>query len=214
LLTLDAIVAHHDAGHFYPGSRLAYAELHRREVAPFGARVAPRELFCLRDHVIEPSLRIAYGAGNDAVATQCERRHAVDGTRIHRRPREAATASYVMRAESPLLRHEHILRSYSHAARRAHAKHLPVVHDLVLGPVEQAQAMVDDVPVLADRRREHIPVAHVDAAREVPAAAHHVSAIDLPSPALGKGDAGGDDRLGVTGPDLALRPLVVHREEI
>src|SRR4029453_4989309 len=126
LLTLDTVAAHHDAGHFYLGSRLAYAELHRREVAHFGARVARAALFDRCDHVIEPGLRIAYCACNDAVATQCERRHAVDGTLIHRRPREAATASYVMRAESPLLRHEHILRSYRHAARRAPPNTRPV----------------------------------------------------------------------------------------
>jgi hypothetical protein len=70
--------------------------------------------------------------------------------------------------------------------------------------VQQEETVVHDAIAVAHQRREHVPVAQVDDAREIPAAADHVAALAPHRLPLRERDAGGDDRLGVGAPDFLL----------
>jgi len=65
---------------------------------------------------------------------------------------------------------------------------------------------------VADHDGQHVPVAGVDAAREVPESADDEPAVDPAAAALWVGDARGDQRIGVLAPHLVLSSLVVERQ--
>ncbi len=146
------------------------------------------------------------------MAAERRERHAIGRVRVALRAGKLVAAARVQHPERLVLGNEDVLRDDGHAARRAHPQHLPVVDDLVLGFVQQAHAVIDGPVAFAHRDREHVPFGDVGAAREIPLSADDIAAFDLFPASLRKGDAGGDQRLGIRAPYFLLRALLVHRK--
>ena len=112
-----------------------------------------------------------------------------------------------------MLGHEDIRGPHGLGPRAPHPDHLPVVHDLVVALRDQAHAVVDDAIAVAHHHSQHVPAGGVDAAREVPEAADGEAAVHARAPALGVGDAGGDEGIGVLAPHLVLGARIVEGEQ-
>ena len=117
-----------------------------------------------------------------------------------------APAAAELQGEGAALGHEQVGDGDVLAAGGAHAHGVPGVDDLVVGLRHQAQPPVDGrlAVVAVDGDGQHVPVRVVDAGGERPAARYDEPAVGLARSAGGKGDGGGDQRVGVGVPYLAL----------
>src|SRR6266851_7491977 len=211
-LRFEAILAEDEARGVDFRSGCADAQLYRLEVAHPRSGVIGAALLDGGYRRFERGLGVADRAGADAVPAERRERHAVGRVRVGLRAGEFVAATRVQHAERLVFGNENVPGRDGHAARRTHPQHLPVVDDLVLRFVQQAHAVIDRAIAVAHRDREHVPFGDVGAAREIPLSADDIAALDLFPAPLRKGDAGGDQRLGIRAPYLLLRALLVHRQ--
>ena len=211
-LSLEAVAAKQHTGRFDPRAGRADPQLHGLEVAHAHRGVVRAARLDRLAGQLERGLRVAERRAGEAVGAERRDRYPVQRVRIRLRARELGAAAAQRHVERAVLRDEDVLRPHRLRAGRPHAEDVPVVDDLVLGPVQQAHPVAGDALAVVNRRGQHVPLGRVDAAREVPVSGEREPAIDLARTALRERDARGDQRVRVRAPDLVLRALVVERQ--
>ena len=110
--------------------------------------------------------------------------------------------------------HERVINLDIVRSRAAQAGRIPGVLDAIVALRKQEDAILDAVGVVVGRHdaRQHVPFAAIHSGRKRPAAAQHISAIDLSGAAGGEDEGRSNQRIGALAPNRILRALIEHRE--
>src|SRR5262245_48356812 len=189
VLGVETVGADDEPGRVDHGAGAAHAKLHGLEVAHARARVVGAALADRVDRHLQRGLGVADGGRRQAVRAQGRQRHLVERVRVGARAGELIAPARQVHAECPVLGDEDLTGPDRLGAGAAHTEHVPVVDDLVVALRHQAHAMVDDALAVLDHDGEHVPVAGIDAAREVPESGDDEAAVDAAAATLRIGDA-------------------------